>query len=78
MYVTNHSRFGETIRFFDDDSNSLLKTPEVYVEGELIQIPNYSKPGYQLNEWTDGTNSYQPGDTFTMPDIDVDMYAIWE
>lgn len=51
-----------------------------YLSGQTVtviaNIP--TKEGYTFGGWSDGTTTYQPGDTFTMPDHDVTLTAVWE
>jgi uncharacterized repeat protein (TIGR02543 family) len=77
IYVTHYTPFGETVRFFDDDGSTQLKDGKVYVEGDILTMPQVYKTGYDLTGWSDGTDVHTPGDTFVMPDDDVDFTAVW-
>ena len=47
--------------------------------GTVVPVKSYSKDGYTLTGWVDGDNrSYSVSDTFTMPDKDVTLTAVWE
>ena len=47
--------------------------------GETISIPSEIpvREGYVFTGWSDGSTTYQPGDTFGMPGHDVTLTAIW-
>lgn len=77
IHVTHYTPFGETVRFFDDDGSTQLKDGKVYVEGDILTMPQVYKTGYDLTGWSDGTDVHTPGDTFVMPDVDVDFTAVW-
>jgi hypothetical protein len=77
VYVTDYTPFGETVRFFDDDGSTQLMDGKVYVEGDILTMPQVYKTGYDLTGWSDGTDVHTPGDTFVMPDDDVDFTAVW-
>lgn len=52
---------------------------EEYKQGEQVSISNVkpTRAGYTFVQWWDGTNTHNPGDTFTMPDKDIDLTAEW-
>lgn len=52
---------------------------ETWETGKTVDIPKTvpAKDDYTFGGWSDGTTSYQPGDTFTMPDHDVTLTAVW-
>lgn len=52
---------------------------ESWEAGQTVDIPRTlpTKDGYTFGGWSDGTTTYQPGDTFTMPDHDVTLTAVW-
>ena len=46
--------------------------------GTNVTVKTYSKDGHKLTGWVDGDNqSYSVNDTFTMPDKDVTLTAVW-
>lgn len=53
---------------------------ECWGEGQTVSIvaTEPSKTGHVFKGWSDGSKTYQPGDTFTMPAHDVTLTAIWE
>jgi hypothetical protein len=70
-----------------DANGASGEVPDTY-EAQVssgCQVDDYTSlvyEGYTFVEWntaSDGTGtSYQPWDSFTMPDYDVMLYAIWE
>lgn len=52
---------------------------ESWEAGQTVDIPRTlpKKEGYRFGGWSDGTTTYQPGDTFVMPDHDVTLTAVW-
>lgn len=48
--------------------------------GESFKISSTipTRPGYTFAGWSDGTNTYQPGDSFTMPEKNITLTAVWE
>lgn len=51
-----------------------------YAKGDIVSITakKPTKDGYNFKEWSDGSRTYQPSETFTMPDHDVTLTAVWE
>ena len=48
-----------------------------YADGETIILPHATKDGYRLVGWTDGVNTYKPGDKYEVYNT-VNLTAIWE
>lgn len=56
-----------------------------YAQGTAVTVldntGNLERPGYTFEGWTLDTSSstvYRPGDTFSMPERDVTLYAVWK
>lgn len=51
-----------------------------YEKSETVSITTEvpAKSGYTFTGWSDGSTTYQPGDTFAMPEHDVVLTAVWE
>jgi len=49
------------------------------VEGGKFTISSYSgtKEGYSFSGWSDGNNTYRPGNTYTLGSSDVKLTAVW-
>lgn len=66
---------GET--FIIPDQGTLVRTEISYQSppggGPIQQIPT----NITLYGWSDGNAIYFPGDTYTMPNSDITLYAIW-
>jgi hypothetical protein len=84
VYVDQYTRFGETLTFDMNTTDTVSKTiaAKVYVEGEQITLPNVERDGYVLSGWQaivddQIIDTYAPGSTFTMGDKDVTMKAVW-
>jgi hypothetical protein len=84
VYVDQYTRFGETLTFDMNTTDTVSKTiaAKVYVEGEQITLPNVERDGYVLSGWQaivddQIIDTYAPGYTFTMADKDVTMKAVW-
>lgn len=47
--------------------------------GDQVKIPEnpFTKAGFDFDGWNDGTQTYQPGDDYTIPDHDVTFTAQW-
>lgn len=47
--------------------------------GDQVKIPEnpFTKSGFDFDGWNDGTQTYQPGDDYTIPDHDVTFTAQW-
>ena len=48
-----------------------------YADGEIIILPSASREGYRLIGWSDGVNTYKPGDEYEVYNT-VNLTAIWE
>lgn len=48
--------------------------------GASITLPEnkFENYGYKFMGWTDGADTYQPGETYTMPEADVVFYPTWK
>lgn len=44
---------------------------------KLAASSGFSKAGYSFAGWNDGTNTYNAGDTYTMPAKEVTLKALW-
>ena len=67
-----------TVTYKDGDT-SLDNLSEKVVYGTDVTVKSYSKKGYTLTGWVDGDNkSYSVNDTFSMPDKDVTLTAVWK
>lgn len=63
---------------FDTDGGSSVSTQSVY-NGDVVTLPNATKPGYTLVNWVDKNGvTYKPGDRFTMPIGNTTLHAKWE
>lgn len=54
--------------------------PTVAAEsGTAVTLPEcaYTKAGYSFAGWSDGTQTYQPGASYTMPDGGATLTAVW-
>ncbi len=83
-FIEDYSRFGETVTFEMNTTDTVSKTiaPKVYIEGEHVALPNVEREGYVLSSWQaivddQVIGSYEPGSSFSMGDKDVTMKAIW-
>lgn len=71
-----------TLQDYSDDTTAY--TPKEYSSkdweyGSTIHLPSdLVKEGYTFSGWSDGKNTYRPGDTFSMPADNVNMYAYWQ
>ncbi len=62
---------------FDEDGG--LEVADMNLaEGDSIYLPKTSKDGKVFAGWTDGTNTYEVGEKFTMPANPVELKAVWE
>lgn len=54
--------------------------PFAKCKGDTFNLPDnpYTKSGYTFAGWSDGSNVYQPGASYTMPGSDVAFSAQWE
>ena len=63
------------------DSGSVPTDSTKYESGNTVTVlgntNSLGKTGYVFSGWTDGTNTYDEGDTFTMPSTDVTLSAVW-
>ena len=52
----------------------------IYIKGDEVTVctENPSKEGHTFLGWSDGTNTYSAGATFTMPASDVTLTAQWQ
>ena len=73
------------VAYHANDGTGTVLPATAYYEGEIVTIENpsgLSRDGYDFTGWNsspDGTGEYHAvGKTFTMPDQDVDIYAIWK
>jgi len=48
-----------------------------YADGEIIIMPEVTREGYRLTGWTDGVNTYAPGEEYTVNNT-VNLTAVWE
>ena len=48
-----------------------------YADGETIIMPEVTREGYRLTGWTDGVNTYAPGEEYTVNNT-VNLTAVWE
>ena len=48
-----------------------------YADGEVIILPDVTREGYKLIGWSDGTNTYQPGDEYVVYNS-VNITAQWK
>ena len=66
-----------TYNFNDEGTAPIVQS---YLVGETVEILNQipARDGYIFMGWSDGTTTYQPGNTFTMPESNVTLTAIWE
>ena len=48
-----------------------------YADGEIIVMPEATREGYRLMGWSDGTNTYAPGEEYTVSNT-VNLTAVWE
>ncbi len=62
---------------FDEDGGSEVADMNL-AEGESIYLPKTSKDGKVFAGWTDGANTYDVGEKFTMPANPVELKAVWE
>ena len=83
-FIEEYSRFGETVTFDMNTTDTVSKTiaPKVYIEGEHVALPNVEREGYVLSSWQaivddQVIGTYEPGSSFSMGDKDVTMKAVW-
>jgi len=43
----------------------------------IVAASSLSYPGYAFSGWTDGVNTYRPGDTYTIGSTNVTLTAVW-
>ena len=69
--------YSVTYNFNDEGATaSIVQNYSVDKVVEIIsELP--AREGYTFSGWSDGTTTYQPGDTFTMPEHDVTLTAVW-
>jgi len=48
-----------------------------YADGEVIILPDITREGYKLIGWSDGVNTYKPGDEYVVYNT-VNLTAQWE
>ncbi len=63
-----------------DNVSGSMDDITIQTAGSVITIPvcGYTKTGYALDYWTDGTNNYNEGDTITADDTrDIVLTAAW-
>ena len=61
-------------------SGSVPTDANTYVEGNnvtLAAIGDLAWSGHVFTGWSDGTDTYQPGDSYSMPDDDITFTAQW-
>ena len=64
---------------YKDGDAPLDHLSEEVAYGKVVTVKSYSKDGYTLTGWVDGDKrSYSVSDTFTMPDKDVTLTAVWK
>ena len=66
---------------YKDEAKTLSDLSENEVAyGTNVAVPSYSKDGYTFTGWkSDADNiTYSPDQTFTMPDKDVTLTAVWK
>lgn len=59
--------------------NGDIPVVQSYVVGSTVLITSTipTKEGYIFNGWSDGSSTYRAGETFTMPEKDVSLTAVW-
>lgn len=65
---------------YDLNGGTGIASSKSYLAGETVTIisDEPTKEGYAFDGWTDGSTTYQSGATFTMPDHDVTLKAVWK
>lgn len=69
-----------TLSFLPNNGTGIMNPITNLTVGTIVTLPacTFTRSGYTFSHWTDGTNNYQAGDTYTMPDHDVTMSAVWK
>jgi len=65
------------VTFTDPDQGTSASATR-YTAGETIQLPFMRKLGYELTGWNDGTTTYLPGSTYTVPAGETTLTAVWK
>ena len=65
----------------NDNTGGSVPDSQIYPSSETVTVPgntgNLVKSGFTFAGWNDGTNTYQPGATYTMPANNVTFTAQW-
>ena len=63
---------------YNSDGGSTAPTGGTYKVGETVTVGSaVTKTGYTFAGWNDGTTTYNPADTFSMPASNVTLTAQW-
>ena len=83
IYGTVSAVSSHTVTYDDGGatSGSVPTDANTYEEGDEVTVlgntGSLKKTGHDFDGWSDGVNTYDPGDTFDMPDEDVTLTAQW-
>ena len=68
-----------SVIYANGGGSGTLPTQADLASGSTFTLPlsSLSKSGYNFAGWSDGTNAYQPGATYTMSSSPVALTAIW-
>lgn len=72
----------KTVNYVGNDSiGGSVPDSQIYASDETVTVPgntgNLVKSGFTFAGWNDGTNTYQPGATYSMPTNNVTFTAQW-
>jgi len=78
-YVSVYSSPGSAVTYANGGGAGTLPTQSALASAATFTVAanTLTYPGYNFAGWTDGTNTYQPGATYTMGSSPVTLTALW-
>lgn len=78
-YTLENSEVKYTVSYNLAGGSGEAPSTQNYKAGETVTLSSITpvKDGYTFTGWSDGNRTYQAGQTFTMPEMDVSLTAVW-